>query len=200
VFPSLDLDRVLRSTGVAALATDNACRIVACNAAAASALGFTPADMMTRRCYDLVDGHDLAGVRFCSCNCPVRRAAVAGRPIDRLTLCVRQGPHQSTIVELASLVLSNGNGDGLILLHLLRPLPLSPIQGGGRRPAIDPLLTRRETEVLARIAAGSSVKELAFDLAMSLTTARTHVRSVLRKFGVHRQIDAILVAQRRGLL
>jgi DNA-binding CsgD family transcriptional regulator len=198
--PSLDLDRVLRSTGVAAFATDCACRIVACNDAATAALGLTLTEIMSRPCYDIVDGHDLDGVRFCVRGCPVRRAASAGRPIDNLTLRVRRGSRGSGLAELSSMVLSNG--DGRILVHMLRFAGTGATSdlGGGRRPAEGLHLTRRETEVLARIAAGAGVKQLAPELSMSATTARTHVRSILRKLGVHRQIDAVLAAQRRGLL
>jgi DNA-binding CsgD family transcriptional regulator len=193
---------VLRSTGVAAFATDSACRIVACNDASASALGLAPAEMMRRLCYDLLDAHDLAGSRFCARGCAVRRAAEAGRPIDSLTLRVRRGAHGSALAELSSMVLSNGTDDGRILVHMLRFAGACPASDHGRsRQSTDgPLLTGRESEVLARIAAGASVNRLATELSMSLTTARTHVRSILRKFGVHRQIDAVLAAQRRGLL
>lgn len=199
---AMDLDRVLRSTDVAAFATDAACRIVACNESAASVFDLTPQAMTSRPCYELLDGHDLAGTRYCARACAARRAAAAGRPIAPFALRVRCGARGPALAEVVSIVLPGDHGDSRVLLHLLRfdHTDLKTDPAGGPRSRADRLLTPRETEVLARIASGSSVKQVAYELSTSLTTARAHVRNILRKLCVHRQIDAVLAGQRRGLL
>jgi DNA-binding NarL/FixJ family response regulator len=52
------------------------------------------------------------------------------------------------------------------------------------RPAYTPLLSQRETEVLALIQRGLSNKEIANHLTIELTTVKNHVHSVLRKLHV----------------
>ena len=73
----------------------------------------------------------------------------------------------------------------------------------GRIPAdvsIDKLnLTSREQEVVATIAAGQlSDREIADALYISPATAGTHVRNILRKAGLHRRNDLLLLATRES--
>ena len=65
----------------------------------------------------------------------------------------------------------------------------------GRNP-----LSPRETEVLKRIAAGRSNKEIASDLSLAEITVKQHVSSVLQKLGVQDRTQAVLAAIQRGLV
>jgi DNA-binding NarL/FixJ family response regulator len=71
--------------------------------------------------------------------------------------------------------------------------------GGAERPEVR-LLTVREREVLARLADGLSVEEIAADLVLSTETIRTHVRNAMGKLGTRTRAHAIVVALRRGEL
>jgi DNA-binding NarL/FixJ family response regulator len=62
-----------------------------------------------------------------------------------------------------------------------------------------PELTDREREVLRRIVAGRSNKEIAADLEITEGTVKTHVNHVLDKLGVHDRTQAATTALRRGL-
>lgn len=64
----------------------------------------------------------------------------------------------------------------------------------------DRVLTVREREVLARLAEGLSVEEIAADLVLSTETIRTHVRNAMVKLGTRTRAHAIVVALRRGEL
>jgi DNA-binding NarL/FixJ family response regulator len=70
-------------------------------------------------------------------------------------------------------------------------------RGGPRRPRDDnadsPQLTRRETQILALLAAGQRQKEIARELSISPKTVATHVQNLLGKFGVNSR--AVLVAR-----
>jgi DNA-binding NarL/FixJ family response regulator len=46
-------------------------------------------------------------------------------------------------------------------------------------------LTRREREILQRLAEGSTAKEVAGDLGISMRTAESHRANLMRKLGVH---------------
>lgn len=59
-------------------------------------------------------------------------------------------------------------------------------------------LTRREREVLRRIVMGQSTQEMARDMHVSRSTARTHVQNVLQKLGVHSRLQAVAAVSRRS--
>lgn len=61
-------------------------------------------------------------------------------------------------------------------------------------------LTRREREVLSHLVLGRSTAVLAKALGVSVTTARSHIQSVLTKLGVHSQLEAVTAAVRGGLV
>jgi two-component system nitrate/nitrite response regulator NarL len=62
------------------------------------------------------------------------------------------------------------------------------------------LLTLREQEVLMLIMEGQSTKQIARSLAISLSTARTHIQSVLFKLGAHSRLEATSMVVRSCLL
>src|SRR6202042_1025594 len=61
------------------------------------------------------------------------------------------------------------------------------------------LLTMREQEVLMLIMEGQSTKQIAQSLAISLSTARTHIQSVLVKLGAHSRLEATRMVARSCL-
>jgi len=63
-----------------------------------------------------------------------------------------------------------------------------------------PELTERELEVLRRIVAGRSNKEIAADLSVSEGTVKFHVNNVLGKLGVAARTQAATEAIRRGIV
>lgn len=64
--------------------------------------------------------------------------------------------------------------------------------------AIASALTSREAGVLALIAKGYSNKVIARELGINDATVRVHVRSVLRKIGVHNRTEAALFVMNHG--
>src|SRR3954447_12857033 len=63
-----------------------------------------------------------------------------------------------------------------------------------------PALTEREREVLRRIVAGRSNKEIAADLSITEGTVKSHINHILEKLGVHDRTQAAVVALQRGLV
>lgn len=61
-------------------------------------------------------------------------------------------------------------------------------------------LTDREREVLPLIAAGATNREIARRLFLSTNTVKDHTRTLYRKLGARNRADAIVRAQRMGLL
>lgn len=63
---------------------------------------------------------------------------------------------------------------------------------------IFPELTPRQAEVFRGLMRGLSDKEIARELAISDTTARTHVRTILQIVGAHKRGEAVYIARQRG--
>jgi two-component system, NarL family, nitrate/nitrite response regulator NarL len=83
--------------------------------------------------------------------------------------------------------------------------PVGGSEDGGRaaRPRRrDPLseLTQREKEVLMRVAAGESTKQIAHAMNITTNTVRTYVKNVLTKLGLHSRLQLAALASREGLL
>ena len=60
-------------------------------------------------------------------------------------------------------------------------------------------LTPREQEILAHIAEGQSNKVIARALDITDGTVKLHVKSILRKLGVHSRVEAAVIAVEDGL-
>lgn len=65
--------------------------------------------------------------------------------------------------------------------------------------AADDALTAREVEVLRRVAAGQSNKRIAAELAISESTVKAHVRSILPKLNASDRTHAVTIALKRGI-
>jgi two-component system, NarL family, nitrate/nitrite response regulator NarL len=61
-------------------------------------------------------------------------------------------------------------------------------------------LTEREAEVLRRIVAGESTKEMARSMHIAASTVRTYVQNVLTKLGAHSRLEASAIAVRAQLV
>jgi DNA-binding NarL/FixJ family response regulator len=72
--------------------------------------------------------------------------------------------------------------------------------GAASAPGEDPFgLTRRERQVLARVARGATNREIGQELFMAEKTASVHVSRILAKLDVRTRTEAAAVAHRLGL-
>lgn len=62
------------------------------------------------------------------------------------------------------------------------------------------VLTQREQDVLSLVAEGSSDKEIADALSLSVHTVKTHMRNILAKLHLGQRYEAALYAVREGLI
>ena len=99
--------------------------------------------------------------------------------------------------KLGPLVARAAAGEALIprrltlpLLELVRQLPET-----GWRP-LHSRLTTREWEIIELVSDGASTQDIADRLVLSPTTVYSHVKSLLRKLGVHSRREAVVAAQR----
>ncbi|OGI45906.1 MAG: two-component system response regulator NarL [Candidatus Muproteobacteria bacterium RBG_16_65_34] len=97
------------------------------------------------------------------------------------------------------------SGDNIIAKEMVGTLARI-VQGQTPEPAAPhppaaPLaeLTPREHEILAQVAAGKSNKMIARLLEITDGTVKLHVKSILRKLGVHSRVEAAVIAVEHGL-
>jgi DNA-binding NarL/FixJ family response regulator len=110
------------------------------------------------------------------------------------------GGHLSKDIDpskLARLVALAAAGEAIVPRRLVMPLleRLPELPDAGWRP-LHSRLTTREWEIVALLDEGASTQDIAERLVLSVTTVYSHVKSVLRKLGVHSRGDAVLAARR----
>jgi DNA-binding NarL/FixJ family response regulator len=70
----------------------------------------------------------------------------------------------------------------------------------GDRQRIDAPLSRRETEILQKVAYGATTREVAHDLGISAHTVKTHLERIFDKLGANDRAQAVAIALRMGLV
>jgi two-component system, NarL family, response regulator len=66
--------------------------------------------------------------------------------------------------------------------------------------AADDTLTEREIDVLHRVSAGHSNKQIAVQLSITEGTVKAHMKSILPKLGARDRTHAVMIAVKRGIL
>ncbi len=99
--------------------------------------------------------------------------------------------------EIAQLVVRAADGEAIIPQRLIKPLLelVREIPDAGWRP-LHSRLTTREWEIVELLGQGATTRGIAEHLVLSPTTVYSHVKSVLRKLGVHSRRDAVAAAER----
>lgn len=120
----------------------------------------------------------------------LRRAAAA-----RACALMPKDGDLAAVLDAIRAVEPTGRGRLRVHPHLLRRL------GAARRttPHLG-RLTEREQEVLRLLATGMDVRQVSRETGTTVSTVRSHVKSILAKLHAHSQLEAVAVAMRHGLL
>ena len=86
-----------------------------------------------------------------------------------------------------------------LLSDVLTGLTVLADGAGTADEAVVARLSQRELDVLRCLVDGRSRKEIGEILGVSPNTVRTHVQSILGKFGVHSALTAVAIARRAGV-
>jgi DNA-binding NarL/FixJ family response regulator len=105
-------------------------------------------------------------------------------------------------VELLRAVRLIAGGEALLSPGVTRRLIEEFARRAGPRRSVDELavLTPREREIVALVAAGLSNDEIAGRLYLSPTTAKTHVSRAMMKLGVRDRAQLVVLAYETGLV
>jgi DNA-binding CsgD family transcriptional regulator len=212
---------LLRDGDPAALAVDEAHRVVFWNPPAERLLGRSMTHALGRKCHDLLGGRDPFGNRFCYPNCPVTHTAARGEAVLPFEVDVLGAAGAKLLLNVTTLRVGGREPGSALLVHLLQPIdersrlarllarlgtpvsmtPLAavlPFRVCEGPAAVDSSLTEREREVLGCVVAGLPNKEIALTLDISVATARNHIHRILEKLGVHSRLEALSLCVRRG--
>lgn len=80
-----------------------------------------------------------------------------------------------------------------VLIHAV-----SRMRGSGNKCEHE--LSEREGEILALLSEGCTNRVVAESLHLSVNTIRNHVQVILRKLDAHSKLEAVMIAQRKGIL
>jgi DNA-binding NarL/FixJ family response regulator len=95
-------------------------------------------------------------------------------------------------LDLANAVKRVAKGEKVLDPQVARPAVLKGERAGG--------LTPRELEVLQRIVAGKSNKEIAGELNLSANTVSVHRANIMDALGIHKTAELVVYAIRNGLV
>ena len=88
-------------------------------------------------------------------------------------------------------------------LHVLTTDQMERRKNSAAFPVDDEMpdaLTRRELEVLRKLANGSGNKEIADQLGISDNTVKFHIARIMAKLGAHSRTEAVAMGMKRGLV
>ena len=107
-------------------------------------------------------------------------------------------PKESALDDILDAVRFSRRGSMWAPTELLQTL--GQTQAAAASTGNDSGLTKRELEVLTLLAEGFSVQQISRRLGLSVHTTRGYVKTLLVKLEAHSQLEAVLVAARRGLI
>lgn len=198
-------------------------RIIYWNRAAQEMLGYAPADVLGRSCYDIVRGRDDHDRAWCRSNCSVTAKARSGLSVETFNTCAATKSGELRWINISTLVLqTRGEEDAPTILHLFRDaseLKLReqftrqvlhlveslqqqepPVLAAQRSGSAANQLTARELEVLKLLAQGFGTEQIAVALSISKYTTRNHIQSIYQQLQVHTRSQAVAYAFEHGLV
>ena len=161
-------------------------RIVDWNEGAERLLGHAASDMIGRHCFEVLDGRDIFGNRFCHERCAIRCMIRRHEPINHYQLNYRTASSDRIDVSVSAVVVNGKTPQDSLVVHLLESAGSKgaefgsniPDKPGNRLPLDDtadpdarpPELTARELKILRLLAAGSTTSEMVSHLCISGNT------------------------------
>jgi PAS domain S-box-containing protein len=219
--------RGLGGSADAVFLVDAGRKILLWNTCAEQSLGYRAAEVVGRRCCDVLEGRTCDGKAWCHSNCPVQRAVARGALHKNFDLLVRTKQGRELCLNVSVITIPHWRKH--LTLHIARPLAcrdrskeaLDRIRdvlrdsgalsessnrsdgGDGADPDDSGSLSRltaREIEILSLVAQGLPNAAIANRLCVSSFTVRNHVQNILEKLGLHSKAQAVGFAFKRHLL
>lgn len=159
----------------------------------------------------LPDGSGLAVIHSCNQLSPLADIMVItlSSDEDQILACIEAGASGYVLKEsghiniLRSILDLRSGGSPIspvIARKVLARMRRHAASGNSVQAAQDGMLTRRESAILELISRGGTYAKVAQALGLSVGTVQTHIKHIYTKLSVHSRTEAIIEAQRRGLI
>lgn len=153
------------------------------------------------------DGNNLEVLCQSAGNAPVIVLSASEDPthIRNAIACGARGylpknTNDSVLFSAIQLVLSGGTYLPMASMGLASDYNAEPEGKQTEAKEDDPMLTPRQQEILGRIAAGKTNKEIAREFDISPATVRTHINAIFRQLSVSNRTEAVHVAGKLNLI
>lgn len=211
---------VNRSSGPA-IATDADNRILGLNRPATELLGYGLQEARGKNLHELMHARDAFGNRLSIQHYAFFEMVSRSEPVRDFDIEVRAASGQPLRVAVSVVVVLEADDGEYDLVYQLRPIfrrrkadeAIERLLASRGTPAEDPPqlrgngspakaagLTTRQIEILRFMARGAQAQEVASNLGISVNTVRTHIQRILRRLGVHSQLEAVAVAFRDRMI
>lgn len=211
------LSAMLERTADGAMVVDQEGKIVLWNRGAERLLGFRAQEVVGRFCRDVLRGETLSGRPLCSPSCPIGTRVARGGGVRQFDMQTHTKDGRTVWLNVSSLPVPSRNPGTFWVAHLFRditkqakvsqlvqelhaaacPIQVRPPESCPASmpdiPAALPL-SRREREILRRLAIGERTADMAVALGITPKTVRNHIQRLLEKLGAHSRLQAFAIA------
>ena len=217
----MDASRIVRQSSGPAIAADAENRVIGLNQAARQLLGYDTGQARGKNLHELMEARDNFGNRLSVQQYAFYEMVSRSEPVRSFDMEVTRASGERLRVAVSVIVVLEAENGDYELVYQLRPIyhrrkadeaierilasrgsgDEDPLEMRGSAPpeAADDL-TPRQVEVLRLMARGTSAREMATVLNISVHTVRTHVQRIFQKLGVHSQLEAVAAAFRERLI
>lgn len=199
------LARIFEHTAVGVMGFDPSGRVLLWNKTASDLFGYSTQQVMTHRCFELVNGCDARGNLLCHAGCSIMLMFRHGRPPNDYLLRAQSADERSLLLNVSTVFVDTETSPVCLhLFHDVRWMGEVPAGEPRRQPEAAPspliTLTAREREILQLMVEGRDSHEMQKLLHISYATVRNHIQNILDKLEVHTRVAAVVVAMRENLV
>ncbi|MGB7202695.1 MAG: LuxR C-terminal-related transcriptional regulator [Pyrinomonadaceae bacterium] len=212
------LAELLDGTADAAFAADLQGEIRTWNKAAERLFGYPASIAIGKPCSEIVGGTVSTGIRVCCESCDVLDCVRAGKEVSNFDMEISTRSGKRVSVNVSLLVASNERTERRLAIHFLRDISEKKkseqltkkilsiakalVNGNGEASNMPPItpLTPQESNILHLLKSGKATKEITAELKISMATLRNHIYNLNQKLHTTSRIEAVIQAQKRGLI
>ena len=209
---------LLERTTDAAFAISEDGEIVYWNKPAERLFGYSPAEVLHKGCYEILQGTGTLGTAVCHEGCSVMQCAGKGTEIPNFDMNVRTRLGERLWINMSTMVYDNPRTSRRLLIHFAHDITeqkkteqlvqkvvdlsqqLTQLGGSTVRPSPASPLSDQERHVLRLFAEGKGQSQIAKSLNISQQTLRNHLHHINQKLRTHNRLEAVMNAIQRKLI
>lgn len=213
-----ELFAFLERTTDAAFAVSEDGQIHFWNKAAEKLLGYSAEDVMSKTCFEVLQGFGSLGTRVCREGCSVMECVGRHAEIPNFDLNVKNRAGERLWINMSTIVFDNARTGRRLLVHLAHDISeqkrteelarkmldlsrqLGQIDHTTVRPEPVSPLSDQEKQILHLFSAGNSSPGVAKSLGISVQTLRNHLHHINQKLRTHNRLEAVMHAIQRKLI